>query len=429
MEQTMKGRSRRAAPCAESYALEKILKQVSDIVSLLEDAQKVMNELVRLTTRLLKVGNCSLVLVEPGTNALRIHASYGLHPKIARTWRARIGEGISGWVAQTGKPLLIKNVETHPLFRRKSLRRYNTKSLLSVPLIHQKRVLGVLNVNNRNDAGVFTQSDELLLSTLANFIVIAIEKSWMRERLVEAERQEADLRVARKIQEQVLPAKLLTRERWEFAARNLPARWIAGDFFDAISLADDRTCVVVGDVCGKGVPAALYMARVMAYCRVVSQVRRTAGGILAFVNDLLASEWTDRTFVTALACVFDNRSGRITFCSAGHPMPFRLRESTGEVSVVKAGHGLPLGIESGSAFEDVDIEAQSGDAFVLYTDGITEAKNTSGELFHEKRLQEVLRGHQGRPEALAASILTAVQTFAGREPQSDDLTLVAIKHT
>jgi len=425
----MTGEQHRDPPCAESYALEKILKEVSDIVSLLEDAEKVMNELVRLTTRLLKVGNCSLVLVEPGTDVLRIHASYGMDPEIQRTWRARIGEGITGWVAQNGKPLLIENVETHPLFQRKSRRRYSTKSLLSVPLIYQKRVLGVLNVNNRNDAGIFTQSDELLLSTLANFIVIAIEKSWMRAKIIQAERHEADLRVAREIQEQVLPAQLPSRERWEFAARNLPARWIAGDFFDAIPVADDRTCVVIGDVCGKGVPAALYMARVMAYCRVVSQVRRTAGGILAFVNDLLASEWTDLTFVTALACVFDNRSGRITFCSAGHPMPYRLRESTGEVSVVEAGHGLPLGIESGSPFEDVGIEAQPGDAFVLYTDGITEAKNTSGEIFHEKRLQDVLRGHRGRPEALTQSILTAVQTFTGREPQSDDLTLVTIKHT
>ncbi len=425
----MKGKRHRAAPCPESYALERILKEVSDIVSLLEDAQKVMDELVRLTTRLLKVGNCSLVLLEPGTNVLRIHASYGLDPEIVRTWRTRIGEGITGWVAQNGKPLLIENVETHPLFQRKSLRRYSTKSLLSVPLIHQKRVLGVLNVNNKNDAGVFRESDELLLSTLANFIVIALEKSWMRAKLMEVERHEADLRVAREIQEQVLPAQLPIRERWEFAARNLPARWIAGDFFDAIPVADDRTCVVIGDVCGKGVPAALYMARVMAYCRVVSQVRRTAGGILAFVNDLLAAEWTDLTFMTALACVFDNRSGHITFCSAGHPMPFQLRESTGEVSVVEAGHGLPLGVQSGSLFDDVDVEAQPGDSFVLYTDGITEAKNTDGELFHEKRLEEVLRGQKGRPDALAERILTAVQTFAGREPQSDDLTLVAIKHT
>jgi phosphoserine phosphatase RsbU/P len=259
--------------------------------------------------------------------------------------------------------------------------------------------------------------------------VIALEKSWMRERLIEVERHEADLRIAREIQEQVLPASLPIRERWEFAARNLPARWIAGDFFDAIPLADDRTCVLIGDVCGKGVPAALYMARVMAYCRVVSQVRRTAGGILSFVNDLLATEWTDRTFVTALACVFDNRSGRITFCSAGHPMPFRLRESTGEVTVVEAGHGLPLGVESGSPFEDVDIEAQPGDSFLMYTDGITEAKNPRGELFQEKRLQEVLQGQSAHPEAMAERVLTAVQAFAGLEPQSDDLTLVAIKHT
>lgn len=411
----------------DAFVVETILKEISDVVSSLDDAQKVMNELVRLTTTLLKVGNCSLVLINPGTEEMRIRAAHGLRPEVIANYRQQVGEGIAGWVAKTGKPLLIENVETHPLFKRRSNNKYSTKSLLSVPLIFQKNVIGVLNVNNRNDGGVFTKSDELLLSVLANFIVIAIEKAQMREKLVETERYEADLRVAREIQELILPSQLPQPESWQFAARNLPARQVAGDFFDVIQLPRDRICVVLGDVCGKGVPAALYMARVLGYFRVVSQTRETAGDIMSFVNDLLAAEWSERTFVTATLCIFDNQTGGISFCSAGHPVPFRLSEGNGTVGPVDVGHGLPLGIESGMPFESREATTQPGDQFVLYTDGITEAKNPQGDMFREERLLDVMRAHRGSADTLAQRIVEAVQSFAGAEEQSDDVTLVVIK--
>jgi sigma-B regulation protein RsbU (phosphoserine phosphatase) len=416
-----------AASPSDTYAAERILKEVSDIVSSIDDVQRVMDQLVELTTSLLKVGNCSLVLIDRGTDMMRIRAAFGLSREIVEGFRQRIGEGITGWVAKTGKPLLIEDVETHPLFRRPSSSRYTTKSLLSVPLIHHQLVIGVLNVNNRNDNRLFTRQDELLLSVLANFIVISLEKAQMRERLVETERMEADLRVARTIQERILPDEIPSTEKWEFAARNVPARQVAGDFFDALPLPEDRTCVVLGDVCGKGVPAALYMARVMGYYRVVSQVRHTASGIMAFVNDLLASEWTEHTFVTASLCVFDNQSGKISFCSAGHPTPLRLRQATGEVAPLVMDHGLPLGIEPGIPFESSEMDTDPGDTFVLYTDGITEAKSRAGEMFRDIRLRALMAGHRGSAESLAEKIIAAVDSFSGLDTQLDDVTLVVIK--
>lgn len=414
---------------AETFVAETILKEISDVVSSIDDVQSVMNELVRLTTSLLKVNNCSLVLRTPGTDELRIRAAYGISPEVMQNFRQKIGEGIAGWVAKTGKPLLIENVEAHPLFQRQSRSRYSTKSLLSVPLLSQREVIGVLNVNNRNDNGIFTKADELLLSVLANFVVIAIEKAHMRERLIEQERFEADLRVAREIQESILPGSLPTEEHWEFSARNVPARAVAGDFFDAIPLPNNRTCVVLGDVCGKGVAAALYMARVLGYYRVVAQVRETAGEIMSFVNDLLAAEWSERTFVTATLCVFDNTTGRISFCSAGHPVPYLLRESLGKVMPVEVNHGLPLGIESGMPYESSEFQTLPGDTFVLYTDGITEAKDPGGDLFRDERLVRLMEAHRGSADALAEKIMTAVVAFADTAPQSDDLTLVVIKRT
>jgi signal transduction protein with GAF and PtsI domain len=162
--------------------IESILKELSEIVNSTEDDKKVMDEIVRLTTTLLQVGNCSLLLIDNETDEMHIHAAYGLSPEIVSNFHARIGEGISGWVAKTGKPLLIENIETHPLFHRKNRAHYSTKSLLSAPLIHEKRTIGVLNVNNRNDGGAFTKADEETLCTLAKFVVVALEKSWEREK-------------------------------------------------------------------------------------------------------------------------------------------------------------------------------------------------------------------------------------------------------
>lgn len=414
----------------QTYMAETILKEISDVVSSIDDVKSVMQDLMRLTTSLLGVGNCSLVLCEPGSEELRMHAAHGLSPEVVQAFRGKIGEGITGWVAKTGKPLLIENVETHPLFQRASRSRYSTKSLLSVPLIFQREVIGVLNVNNRRDGGIFTKSDELLLSVLANFIVIAIEKARMRERLVLQERFEADLRVAREIQESILPSELPSKEHWEFAARNVPARLVAGDFFDAIPLPENRCCVVLGDVCGKGIPAALYMARVLGYYRVVAQMKQTSAGIMSFVNDLLAAEWSERTFVTATLCVFDNETGKISFSSAGHPTPYLLRESTGQVMPVEISHGLPLGIESGMPYDSCELETQPGDTFVLYTDGITEAKSAvDGDMYREERLAKLMSLHRGSADELARKILEAVVEFAGPEADADDLTLVVIKRT
>jgi len=411
---------------ADPFFVETILKNLSDVVRSIDDPQEVMNQVVRLTTRLLNVSKCSLMMIEEDGVSLRIRAADGLPPEVIENYRGRVGDGISGYVAKTGKPLLIEDVETHPLFARKSKEKYTTKSLLSVPLIFQDNILGVLNVNNRNDGGIFKRSDELLLSTLANFIVIAIHKAQMQERIRRTERYEADLRIAREIQVSMLPASLPPLNHWRFAARNVPAREVAGDFYDAIPLPDDQLCIVFGDVCGKGVPAAVYMARVMGYFRVAARTHHTAADIISFVNDLLAPEWTDHTFVTAAVCVLDDRNGRASFCSAGHQDPVR-RTPDGNVEPLEIQSGLPLGVEAGVKFETAETTATPGDTFLLYTDGVTEAHDPAGNLFGTHRLYDVLTASPPAAEQLAEQIIAGVTRFAGGAPPSDDITFVVIE--
>ena len=211
------------------------------------------------------------------------------------------------------------------------------------------------------------------------------QKAKMLEQLREQARHEAELNVACEMQKRFLPRTLPKCPRWEFAARFLPTQVVAGDFYDIIPMSGARTCIVLGDVCGKGVPAALQMARIMSYFRIVAQTRDTPDGIMGFVNNLLATEWSDDTFATAVSCVLDNEEARVSFCSAGHMVPYLLREATGVVEPVPLENGFPLSIEAGASFRTTHLQATAGDAFVLYTDGVTEARNAQGDLFSDAR--------------------------------------------
>ncbi len=411
------------------HIAESMLKEISDVVNNIDDPQSVLDSLARMVTSMLNVGKCSLMLIEPGTDALRIHAAHGLDPVIAKSFTGKVGEGISGWVAQTGRPLLVENIEDHPLFKRRSRSGYSTRSLLSVPLRFRNEVLGVLNVNNKNDSNTFTKADELLLSVVANFVVIALEKARMREVEKQKRQLDAELCVAREIQESILPRKFPSHPHFEVAARNLAARAVAGDFYDIVSLENDSLVVVLGDVCGKGVPAALYMARVMSYFRAVAHVKHTTEEIMVFVNDLLAVEWTERTFVTAAVLLFKRDGSGVSLSSAGHLPVIHFSKATGRARMVQTSTGLPLGVYAGADFSSEEINMEQGDYLVLYTDGVIESRGEDQTMFGDDRLVRAIESCSGSAEELLERTLGAVKEFSGQRPQNDDLTVVVVKRT
>jgi sigma-B regulation protein RsbU (phosphoserine phosphatase) len=387
----------------------------------------VLDSLVQMVSTMLGVDNCSLMLFDPGAEEMRIRAACGMNPEIARKVRVRPGEGIAGWVAQHGTPLLITDVENHPLFQRKSSSKYSTKSLLSVPLKHRERVLGVLNVNNKQDGGIFTKSDELLLSVVANFALITLDKARMREVMVQKERLDAELDVARQIQRQMLPQVLLAVKGYELAARCRSALEVAGDFYDLFSLADGRLCFVLGDVCGKGIPASLYMARVLSYFRSIASMTGSAESLMTRANALVSHEWSERTFVTACLVVLDSRGNQAHVYSAGHHAPLVVRGDRIEAMVTE--DGLPLGIDAKATFPERRVELNPGDCLALYTDGITEAKSPTDENFGEERLRQVLLASDGgaSAEAVLGRVFAAVEAFAEGRDQSDDQTMLVIR--
>ena len=259
--------------------------------------------------------------------------------------------------------------------------------------------------------------------------LVESQKEHLVKQFREQARHEAELNIACEMQRHFLPRELPKCSKWEFATRYVPTSAVAGDFYDIIPMSAARTCIVLGDVCGNGVPAALQMTRIMSYFRIVAQTHDTPEEIMGFVNDLLAREWPTDTFATATLCVVDNEKPALSFCLAGHMAPCLLREATGEVETIPMENGYPLSVVPGSSFRTHHLEAQAGEAFVLYTDGVTEARNAQGDMFTLDRLRAAMRGHTGSAESLAQRIVDAVQRFSGNDVQTDDLALMVIRCT
>jgi sigma-B regulation protein RsbU (phosphoserine phosphatase) len=409
--------------------VQAIFKEISDIVASQKNSESVLNELVRLVGGMLGVNRCSLMLIEPGGKTLRIRAAYGFAPAVVKASRIRMGEGIAGWVALHGRPLLVKNVATHPLFKRQNTSHYSTRSLLTVPLLFRDRVIGVLNVNNKRDREIFKESDQVLLSTVANFLVIALEKAGLREVEEEKKRIDFDLELAQDVQQAFLPKTFPAGGNLQFAAHRHSARKVAGDFYDVLPLIGNTQVLLLGDVCGKGIAAALYMACVMSYFRAVASLRNDAEGLLSYVNRFLAREWSDRTFATACMVVINMDRSMASIYSAGHSPPYLICEKRGAVSPIAVKNGLPLGVDEDCEFDRFDLTLDSGDSLVLYTDGITDAVDENGDFFGAARLEEVLRTHHGQPDALVSAVAHAVSYFSMGQPQTDDQTILVVRKT
>jgi phosphoserine phosphatase RsbU/P len=240
--------------------------------------------------------------------------------------------------------------------------------------------------------------------------------------------QERDLAIAREIQMGILPSDLAAPTRGtglDVHATIEPARQVGGDLFEVLRLSDDRLLVAVGDVCGKGIPASLFMAVTVTLLRTLARQLAGPGEILARLNEELAAQNPRGMFVT-MVCL-DVRGGRVTCANAGHHTSL-LVEPAGSPRLVFPSSGTVLGILPDQAFGSETLELGAGDSLVLYTDGVTEAMDGANVLFGEERLQACFAEGAGPTAAHTVDLLLRdVRAFAGGAPQSDDITILALR--
>jgi serine phosphatase RsbU (regulator of sigma subunit)/ketosteroid isomerase-like protein len=247
------------------------------------------------------------------------------------------------------------------------------------------------------------------------------------QELRERERFEQELRVAQRIQQALLPKELPLLDDWDIVPYYQPAREVGGDFYDFLTLPDGRMGVIIGDVSGKGIAAALVMANTQSVLRAVARRGDIAPGqVLAEANEVLYAYIPSNMFVTCFCGILNPESGRFTYANAGHNPP--LRQHGGKAIDLRA-TGMPLGLMLGMYYEEKETVLLPGDGVLFYSDGLIEAHNQEREMFGSHRLRDLLKEHTPGAKHLTAYMVAELGRFTGEQwEQEDDITLVALQH-
>ncbi len=336
--------------------------------------------------------------------------------------RLKIGEGLIGHVAIRGKPFIAPDVSKEPRYINARAR---TRSELIAPIISNDVVIGVFDLES-DELNAYTNDDIEILMLLASQVAIIIEKVMLHDSLIEKQRLETQLEVARQVQLELLPARDPQLEGFDISAYNFPTEEVSGDYYDWVRIYDDQIGVVIADVSGKGVPAALLMAFLRASLRAATHIGYAPHISMTKVNYLLWESIERNQFVTAFYGILDTTNRTLAYSNAGHNPPI-LIDVEGNAHFERRG-GVPLGMFRDSRYHEYYATIDPGQMLVLYTDGVTEAMNSAGDEFGPERLVEaVQRGRHLSARELINSIHRDVFDWTEGVGAHDDVTFFIIK--
>jgi serine phosphatase RsbU (regulator of sigma subunit) len=341
-------------------------------------------------------------------------------------------EPLIGIITVSRKQVTLYDIDEDPIFMdcRESCRRIFDlmQAQLLIPLIYEDRLIGLISLGRKKSGKFYRREDINLLNVLANQGAVAIENARMVEELIEKERMDEELSIARDLQISMLPTKWPKIEHFEIAATSLSAREVGGDFYDFIEMADERLGIVIADVAGKGVSGALVMSASRSIFRLLSEEVCSVANNMIKANQRLKRDVKSGMFVALLYAVLDSRNRTITLCSAGQTQPIFSNKDGKALLIETKGDTFPLGIIDTPEYEDTVLMLSTGDVVVLYTDGIVEAMNTGGEIFGFDRLIETIGTNPTTSaESLLQIILDQIKSFTFGAAQHDDLTLIVVR--
>ncbi len=306
------------------------------------------------------------------------------------------------------------------------------RSVMCVPLLTPDgQALGILQLDT-SDRKQFLQEDLDVLAAVASQAAVAIQNAAMHETLLERERMERDLKLAEQVQKRFLPQSVPKVPGYEFFAHYHPAYEVGGDYYDFVKLSESRLALALGDVSGKGVAAALMMAKFSGDTRFCILTQDSPAAAANELNSLLYAAGIEEKFITLSLSVLDQASGKLTIASAGH-LPILVRRANGVVEEVgEEIAGFPLGIIDRSDYKQTEIHLGPGDVAVIHSDGVTDARNMNEDLYdsrENRRLLKRLTESAGSPEAVGRSILQEIREFSAGHSQADDITLICFGRT
>ena len=408
------------------------LIEVSAIISATLDLEELMNLVMEKAQAVMNAEASSVMLLNEQTGMLECEIALGsVQEKLKNNITLKVGQGIAGWVAQHGEAVIVQDVDSDRRFYSEIDHDtgFKTRSILAVPLKVKDKVIGVAEVINRRDAQPFSEDNLAIFTTFCRQVALAIENARMHRYMLEQQRLQQQLESAHSIQQSFMPQAFPQADSDQFLlyGENIPATSVGGDLFDFIEIDSDRLGVVIGDVSGKGIPAALYMARLISDVRYYCHIEKQSADLMRTINSILLERSHQGMFVTLIYMVLDRQSGKLTITNAGHLPPLWYQKDVNSCLAIDHSAGIPLGILPQAAFTEQVIQLQAGDLILLYTDGVTEAKNNRGKMFSLHRLEEIFTNPWQHPRNLIEETVKQVRKFSRNISQHDDITLVAIK--
>lgn len=424
-------------PEVKLKAILEITRNLSTELKIDSVAPKILDSLMELFPQAERL---FLVLVDPATKRL-VRKAFKYRPNRRSTFAGipddeipmSISRSIVNHVLGQRRAVLSqdagndKNLPTSA-----SIADLKIRSVMCVPLLTPDgQALGILQLDT-SDRKQFLQEDLDVLAAVASQAAVAIQNAAMHETLIERERMERDLKLAEQVQKRFLPQSVPKVPGYEFFAHYHPAYEVGGDYYDFVRLSDTKWALALGDVSGKGVAAALMMAKFSGDTRFCILTKDTPASAATELNRLLYAAGIEEKFITLSLSVLDVPTRRLTFCSAGH-LPILIRRANGAVEEVGEDiAGFPLGIIDSSHYKQEEVTLGPGDVAVIHSDGVTDARNTREELYDSRdnrRLLKRLAESPGGPEAVGRSILQEIREFSAGHSQADDITLICFGPT
>ena len=376
--------------------------------------QEIFDLILRLSTKAVRAKRGVLMTFDGPE--LVVSAAIGAGFRISQAVKAKVlEERTSILVADTSMDEMLREART--------IVEQRVKSLIAVPLQTESKVIGIIYVDSPDVIRQFTAEDLSLLTVMGNIAAVRIDHA----RLLEVERTEQimakELAQAAEIQTGLLPQEEPILDGLKVAGRSIPCRSVGGDYYDYFPLSNGRLVVLVGDVAGKGLPAALLMTSLQARVHSLVENYEDMAQLTTILNRGVSAKCPRGKFITFFIALLDPIAGTIAYCNAGHNPPI-LVSASGEVSNLEAG-GPVLGVLGKYTYEGATVPWNPGDALIMFSDGISEAFNPAGEEYGEERLTELLPSiTSGTPSVVLEKVFTEVMAFMAEAPASDDMTLV-----
>lgn len=417
------------SPSQHNHDRLALLYRLSQTFNSSLDLTEVLNSVIDEIISILHAERGFIMLIE-SDGGQTFRAARGLDQQTIDQPQSQVSQSVVRKAAQEGLPILTSDAQADSRFNmRESIMLLGLRSVLCVPLKIKEKVIGVIYADNRFEVGIFTQADLELLTAITSIAAIAIENARLYNFAIEKGRMLRELQMAREIQASFLPESVPQITGWEFAALWEPAREVAGDYYDFISLDSNHLGLVIADVTDKGAAAALFMVFTNSIIRASVNSNLSPVESILNANRVICSKSTNAMFVSLVYVFLNTQTGKVSLVNAGHNPPIHY-DHTQDTLKLFYPTGMVLGIDNDASFKMHELDLKQGDLILLYTDGLIDAINEQGNDFGLARVKEIVYQHREKPaKEIINQLDQALFKHIGSTTPVDDVTLLLLKRS